>query len=87
MKNLNVPYSCIYSAFISNIKMDTNTLYKRVEELQKRLASLNQMELDGKTKYTGEDLNLLDEITNRLCEDNLKESDILEIERMMFKFI
>ncbi len=70
-------------AFLSNI----DTLSDRVKRLRDRLDSLELMELKGQTNYSGEDLNTLERVSERLCSDTLSEEDLLEIEKLMFKFM
>lgn len=59
----------------------------KIRELAKRLHTLVNMEENGKTNYTGQDLNILERVSERSCNETLTERDIYEIERLVAKFL
>jgi hypothetical protein len=82
-RETNMPLASLNSAF-----MNFSNIYdERVLELKKRLDTLTELEQEGKTSYTGADLNLIESCIERLCDENLKEEDLYEIERLIIKFL
>lgn len=61
---------------------------ERVVELTKRLHTLTQLEEKNQTHLNGEELNILDRIMDKMCnEEKLSERDLLEIERITLKYL
>lgn len=69
-------------SLISNIDFET-----KVSELSKRLNELTILEDKDQTNYTGKDLNLLEKIVEKICNETITEEDILNIEKLIFKFL
>jgi hypothetical protein len=59
----------------------------KVLELSKRLEQLTLLEDKDQTNYTGKDLNLLEKIVEKICDETITEEDILRIEKLIFKFL
>jgi hypothetical protein len=59
----------------------------KVLELSKRLNELTILEEKDQTSYTGKDLNLLEKIVEKICNETITEEDILNVEKLIFKFL
>lgn len=59
----------------------------KMEQLAIRLRELTQMEENDQTHYTGADLNILDRLNEKIADETITEEDILEVERLAFKFL
>ena len=71
---------------IEDIIIDESFLFT-MEQLFVRLQELSLMQEEGKTNYTGEDLNILEAIQERIANETITEKDIFEVERLAFKFL
>lgn len=82
-RETNIPLASLNSAFMNFSGFKD----KRILELKDRLDTLTKLEQDGKTSYTGEDLNKIESCIEKLCDENLTEEDLYEIERIIIKFL
>lgn len=60
---------------------------RTVEGVAKALQLLTQLEESGRTSYTGSDLNTLERIQNKIEDETISKKDILEVEKLAFKFL
>ena len=64
-----------------------DSFLSKVEQLALRLRDLTQMEEKDQTHYTGADLNILEKIQENIENETLTQRDILEVEKLVFKFL
>jgi hypothetical protein len=60
---------------------------RKINGVAKALQLLTSMEEDGKTSYTGADLNVLESINEKICDETITNEDILRVEKLVFKFL
>ena len=82
MTKENVPFASLNLAF-----MPFDSQHEKIKQLVKRLRTLASIEEKGQTSYNGKDLNILDKIMERSCDETLRPEDIYEIERLIAKFL
>lgn len=59
----------------------------KMNQLAKRLHDLTLLEENEQTSYTGADLNLLERLQDKIANETITQRDILEIEKLAFKFL
>lgn len=72
----------------STIVVNSYSFESTIIEYTKRLHTLVQLEEKGQTHYTGEELNILERISDKICNDEkLNERDLFEIEKLTIKYL
>jgi len=59
----------------------------KVRQITERLHQLFLMGENGQTNYSGADLNILEKIQEKIANETITQEDILEIEKLAFRFL
>jgi len=66
---------------------DFNKLQDFINKFDELVIILRTMENKGQTRYTGEDLNILDKLDTKIELELIKKEDFLELEKLIFRFM
>jgi len=71
--------------------MPSTLEFERFKDIMERFETLTEMlaqqQVRKQTNYTGKDLNLLESISDKVCDSTIELKDVYELEKLVFRFM
>lgn len=71
--------------------MSATLEFERFKDIMERFETLTEMlaqqQVRKQTNYTGKDLNLLESISDKVCDSTIELKDVYELEKLVFRFM